>query len=185
MRRFPAALVLVALALAGCAQQQDSPQPGPSASGAASTSATATGAPAAPTPSNVPSTQMPTAPGNAGEQWTTFTTADGTMAFDLPAAWSAKDPAGELAEGGGVYAEVRNQVGKVMATLRTNMAIGSSCTQKYPYDVLDTAELPALAQDGAAPQFAFETRGECRHTGTSGRAGGRVRHHLRPHAQRP
>ncbi|MFC4396601.1 MULTISPECIES: hypothetical protein [Micrococcaceae] len=159
MRRFPAALVLVTFALAGCAPQQGTPQPAPSASGPASTSTAATGAPAAPTPSNVPSTQAPTVPGNAEEKWTTFTTADGAMAFDLPAAWSVKDPAGELAEGGGAYAEVRNQAGKVMATLRTNMAIGSSCTQKYPYEVLDTADLPALAQDGVVPQFAFETRG--------------------------
>ena len=90
------------------------------------------------------------------------------MAFDLPPAWSAKDPAGELAEGGGAYAEVRNQAGKVMATLRTNMAIGSSCTQKYPYEVLDTADLPALGQNGAVPQFAFETRGNA---GTPGPPG--------------
>jgi len=90
------------------------------------------------------------------------------MVFDLPAAWSVKDPAGELAEGGGAYAEVRNKGGRVMATLRTNMAIGSSCTQKYPYEVLDTADLPALAQDGVVPQFAFETRG---YAGTPGPPG--------------
>jgi len=81
------------------------------------------------------------------------------MAFDLPAAWSVRDPAGELAEGGGAYAEVRNQAGKVMATLRTNMAIGSSCTQKYPYEVLDSADVPELSRDGVVPQFVFETRG--------------------------
>ncbi len=90
------------------------------------------------------------------------------MAFDLPAAWSVKDPAGQLPEGGGVYAEVRNQAGKVMATLRTNMAIGSSCTQKYPYQVLDTADLPALAQDGAVPQLIFETRGNAGMPGPPG-----------------
>lgn len=81
------------------------------------------------------------------------------MAFDLPAAWSVTDPAGELPDGGGAFAEVRNQAGKLMATLRTNMATGSSCTQKYPYDVLDTVDIPELAQGGAVPQFIFETRG--------------------------
>lgn len=80
------------------------------------------------------------------------------MAFDLPAAWSVKDPAGELAEGGGAFAEVRNQAGKVMATLRTNMATGSTCTERYPYEVLDRADIPVLVQGGVVPQFVFETR---------------------------
>lgn len=90
------------------------------------------------------------------------------MAFDLPVTWSVKDPAGELAEGGGAFAEVRNQAGKVMATLRTNMAIGSSCTQKYPYEVLDTADVPALVQGGTVPQFVFETRGNAGPAGPPG-----------------
>ncbi|MDQ0662859.1 hypothetical protein QFZ35_001357 [Arthrobacter ulcerisalmonis] len=81
------------------------------------------------------------------------------MAFDLPAAWHVKDPAGELAEGGGAFAEVRNQAGKVMATLRTNMATGSTCTERYPYEVLDSAGIPVLVQGGVVPQFVFETRG--------------------------
>jgi len=81
------------------------------------------------------------------------------MAFDLPAAWQVKDPAGELAEGGGAFAEVRNQAGKLMATLRTNMATGSTCTERYPYSVLDSADLPALVQGGVVPKFLFETRG--------------------------
>lgn len=105
-------------------------------------------------------------PGTAG--WTTVQTADHTMAFDLPAAWSVTDPAGELPEGGGVFAEVRNQAGKLMATLRTNMAIGSSCTQKYPYEVLDAAGIPELALEGVVPQFVFETRGDA---GTPGPPG--------------
>ena len=81
------------------------------------------------------------------------------MAFDVPAAWSVKDPAGELAEGGGAFAEVRNRAGKVMATLRTNMATGSTCTERYPYEVLDSVDIPALAQGSVVPEFIFETRG--------------------------
>ena len=87
------------------------------------------------------------------------------MAFDLPSTWGVKDPAGELAEGGGAYAEVRNQAGKVLATLRTNMAIGSSCTEKYPYEILDTADVTALIQNGVVPEFVFETRGNAKTPG--------------------
>jgi hypothetical protein len=81
------------------------------------------------------------------------------LAFDHPAVWSVRDPAGELPEGGGAFAEVTNQAGKPLATLRTNMATGSTCLEKYPYSVLDSQELPALTQGGAAPRFVFETRG--------------------------
>ncbi|MHC6228536.1 hypothetical protein ACX5I6_01875 [Arthrobacter sp. MMS24-T111] len=122
------------------------------------------GAPAPPTRSEVPSSPpAETAPGapavsSAAAAWTTFTTADGTMAFDLPAGWRVKDPAGELAEGGGAFSEVRNQSGKIMATLRTNMATGSTCTERYPYEILDTVDVPALVQGGAVPQFVFESR---------------------------
>ncbi len=80
------------------------------------------------------------------------------MAFDLPADWRVKDPAGELAEGGGAFAEVRNQAGKFMATLRTNMATGSTCTERYPYEILDTVDVPALVQGGVVPEFVFESR---------------------------
>lgn len=157
---------MVALALAGCSPQPGSPPP-QSSSAAASTPATATSPPTAPSPSGAPSLPPSaatgsTAPGSTAPgaaEWTTFTTADGTMAFDVPATWSVKDPAGELAEGGGAFAEVRNQAGKVMATLRTNMATGSTCTERYPYEILDAADIPALVQGGTVPQFLFETRG--------------------------
>ncbi|MFC0455302.1 hypothetical protein ACFFGR_01870 [Arthrobacter liuii] len=171
MQRFIKALAAASsalLVLAACSPQLGSQQPTSSASGAGSPSATVTGTPAAPTPSNVSSTP-PAAPGTqasntqapstAAAKWTTFKTADGTMVFDVPAAWTVKDPAGELAEGGGAFAEVRNQAGKVMATLRTNMATGSTCTERYPYEVLDSVDIPALAQGGVVPQFVFETRG--------------------------
>ncbi|MGK3958539.1 hypothetical protein ACLKOZ_20390 [Arthrobacter sp. R4] len=81
------------------------------------------------------------------------------MTFDYPAAWSVKDPAGELPEGGGAFAEVTNEAGKPLATLRTNMAVGSTCMDRYPYSVLDSEELPQLMQGEGTPRFMYETRG--------------------------
>lgn len=144
-------VALVALLLAGCGQQAGPPASGTASDPVPSLTATAT------------TSQTPTADvtGTAppSDAWTSYTTADGQLAFDLPAAWSVKDPAGELAEGGGAFAEITNQAGKALATLRTNMATGSSCMERYPYAVLDSQELTALAHNGAAPWFMFETRG--------------------------
>ena len=147
------ALILVGAAVAGCG-----PQAGPPAA-----SPTTTAASASPTPS---ATSSPTETASPAPATTTtrgslktFTTADGQLAFDLPATWSVRDPAGELPEGGGAFAEVTNEAGRPMATLRTNMATGSTCLEKYPYAVLESQELPALAQDGETPRFIYETRG--------------------------
>lgn len=147
------ALILVAAAVAGCG-----PQAGPPAA-----SPTTTAASASPTPSatSSPTETASPAPATTAPRGSlkTFTTADGQLAFDLPATWSVRDPAGELPEGGGAFAEVTNEAGRPMATLRTNMATGSTCTEKYPYEVLESQELPALAQDGETPRFIYETRG--------------------------
>ncbi|WP_309484092.1 hypothetical protein [Pseudarthrobacter sp. NS4] len=82
------------------------------------------------------------------------------MAFDYPSAWSVQDPAGELPEGGGAFAEVTNEAGRPLATLRTNMATGSICTEKYPFSEFESQELPALARNGDVPRYVFETRGD-------------------------
>ncbi|MET1085786.1 MAG: hypothetical protein ABWY04_01485 [Arthrobacter sp.] len=105
------------------------------------------------------------APGGAAAtsdpaSWTTYTTAAGDLAFDLPSTWNVTDPAGGLAEGGGAFAEVTSEDGRLLATLRTNMATGSTCTEKYPYSVLESQELPELAQHGTVPRYTFETRGD-------------------------
>jgi hypothetical protein len=92
--------------------------------------------------------------------WKTFTTADGQLAFDLPPAWSVRDPAGELPEGGGAFAEVTNEAGRPLATLRTNMATGSTCMEKYPFSEFESQQMPALAQNGDVPRYVFETRGD-------------------------
>jgi len=146
----------MAILFTGCG-----PQAGPTTTSSPSPAVTT----AAPT---VTTTAVPTAadsPGAGGSApasaaWTSYTTADGQLTFEHPAAWSVRDPAGELPEGGGAFAEVTNEAGKPLATLRTNMATGSTCLERYPFAVLESQELPLLAQGGVAPWFIFETRGD-------------------------
>ena len=107
----------------------------------------------------------------------TFTTADGQLVFDYPEAWSVRDPAGELPEGGGAFAEVTNKAGKPLATLRTNMATGSTCQEKYPYEVLELQELPALARNGANAEVCFRNQRRCRGGGTGRDPGRGLWHH--------
>jgi hypothetical protein len=147
------AACLLAFLLTACG-----PPAGPPAATSPSPSASLTSmtASATPTAAGSPSATG-TAPASAA--WKSFTTADGRLTFDLPAAWSVRDPAGELPEGGGAFAEVTNQAGKPMASLRTNMATGSTCLERFPYSVLESQEVAALAQNGVAPRYVFETRG--------------------------
>lgn len=143
--------ILMALLFTGCG-----PQAGPTTTSSPSptvTSATGT-TPAMPTATGTPSATAP-----ASAAWKSYTTADGQLTFEHPAAWSVRDPAGELPEGGGAFAEVTNQAGKPLATLQTNFATGSTCLERYPYSVLESEELPLLTQGGVAPRFVFETRG--------------------------
>jgi hypothetical protein len=142
----------LALMLASC---------GPSPSVPATTSpavesptATAT-SPATASPTTTASEAPTTTP---AEGWKTFTTKDGSLAFDYPADWTIKDPAGQAPVGGGAFVEVSKPDGKIMATLRTNMVTGAECTKKMPYGMLDSQPLPALAQDGKTPRFTFESR---------------------------
>ena len=147
------AMILVSVVLAGCGTQAGPPT---ATTPAATTTAPVTSA--APSPSvTSTATSKPPAEGTA---WMTFTTVDGELAFDLPAEWSVQDPAGELPEGGGAFAEVANEAGKPLATLRTNMATGSTCIEKYPFSEFESQELPALAQNGDVPRYVFETRGD-------------------------
>ena len=146
--------VLLALLMAGC-----SPQAGPTVTSSPGSTVTsgATGTATATPTATVSPTATGTAPASAA--WTSYTTADGRLTFEYPAVWRVRDPAGELPEGGGAFAEVSNQAGKPLATLRTNMATGSTCLERFPYEVLESEELPLLAQGGPAPWFVFETRG--------------------------
>lgn len=138
-----------AVVLAGCV----SPAPGPATSSPPAPPATSA---SAPTSTVTPSaTASPTATVPAG--WKTFTTSDGSLAFDYPESWTIKDPAGAPAEGG-VFVELSTDYGKLMATLRTNMVTGAECTEKYPFMVYDAEPVPALVQGGATPRFVYEGR---------------------------
>ena len=155
------AAFLFAWSLSGCGQQAAPPAAGTASGPVASVTTTAA-------PRQGPSsggTSSATGDPAASAAWTKYATADGQLTFELPAAWSVRDPAGELAEGGGTFAEVTNQAGKPLATLRTNMATGSTCTERYPYSILDSQELAALTQNGAAPRYVFETRGNAEDPG--------------------
>lgn len=166
----PAAFLLAVL-LTGCGQQAAPPASG-TASGPAASGTTTAPPGQGPSPGGTAS-QEPSSGGTpstagaptASAAWTKYTTADGQLTFDVPAAWTVTDPAGELAEGGGAFAEVRNQAGKPLATLRTNMATGSTCTERYPYAILDSQEMPALTRNGMTPRYVFETRGNAENPG--------------------
>ena len=134
-----------AAVLAGCG----SPAAAPATSSPPVTTATATA-------SAPPSTATPPAV-TAPAGWKTFTTSDGSLAFDYPESWTIKDPAGQPAEGG-AFVELVSDYGKTMATLRTNMVTGAECMEKFPFMMYDSEPVPALAQDGAAPRFVYEGR---------------------------
>lgn len=146
----------VAIALGGCDTGTATPRPrspfmasmtpSPSAAVTPSTSGTPTPAPASPSEP-------------AAAEWRTFTTADEQLMFDHPPDWTIRDRAVEAAPGG-VFVDVLNGAGKPMASLRTNLSVGAECAEKYPYFLMDSEELPALAQEGAAPRFVFEGRSD-------------------------
>lgn len=154
--------VCLAMSLASCGSPGSAPATSLPAGTATATATgtdttTATPSPAASetTTAAAPATGTATRP---AEGWKTFTTKDGSLAFDYPAGWTIKDPAGQIPEGGGAFVEVSKPDGKSMATLRTNMVTGAECMKKTPYGVLDSQPLPALAQNGQTPRFTFESR---------------------------
>ena len=114
----------------------------------------------APGGSNGAPTEAPSAPATpapTAADWKIFKTADGQLQFDYPAEWTVKDRGAEAASGG-VFLEVLTKDGKSLATLVRNVATGSECTQRIPYQVLDLVPVPALVQEGVTPQFIFELR---------------------------
>ena len=141
----------LAMTLASCGSPGSAPATSSPAISSTAGTATATG-----TTTSTPAAST-TSP---AEGWKTFTTTDGSLAFDYPADWTIKDPAGQTPQGGGVFVEVSKPDGKSMATLRTNMVTGAECTKKTPYSVLDSQPLPALAYNGQTPRFTFESRSD-------------------------
>jgi hypothetical protein len=149
-----AAMMMVALLGAcGTPAAPVSPSPSmPTVPPVASPPASGGGSDVPATESSAPGTPAPTA-----ANWQTFKTPDGKLQFDYPAEWKVKDRSTE-APAGAVFLEVLNAGGKSLATLRTKVATGSECTQRIPYSVLDFVPVPALAQQGATPNFIFELR---------------------------
>jgi hypothetical protein len=130
------------------------PEPSETSSEAASESPTETGV--TPSPSETPEAE-----------WKTFMTANQELEFDYPPDWTIKDRAIEAAPGG-VFVEVLNASGKSMADLRMNIVVAAECTEKTPYFLMDSQELPALARGGVTPRFVFEGRGDP--SGNSGKS---------------
>ncbi|WP_223915629.1 hypothetical protein [Arthrobacter sp. NicSoilC12] len=134
---------------------QGTPGTTPSESATDTASGTAPGSTAAATPTT---SALPPSSG-----WKTFTTSDGTLSFDYPAAWEIRDPAGE-APLGGEFVDVVNAAGKQMAALRTNIVTGAECGDQQPYLLIDSQPMQALAEPGAAdqspPRYVFEARGD-------------------------
>jgi hypothetical protein len=104
-----------------------------------------------------PETETPAPTETPEAEWKTYTTANEQLEFDYPPDWTIRDRAVEAAPGG-VFVEVSNNAGKAMAALRTNIVIAAECTEKIPYFLMDSQELPALAQGGVTPRFVFEGR---------------------------
>jgi hypothetical protein len=127
-------------------------------------SATASGAPSGtPSGSATAGTSPSQLPSPTASGWKTFTTSDGDLTFDYPGDWSIKDPAG-TSPLGGMFVAVLNAAGKPMAVLQTKIVTGAECVQQYPFSVLDSEPMTALAEKGVpdenAPRFMFETRGD-------------------------
>ncbi|MCB5290695.1 hypothetical protein [Arthrobacter sp. SO3] len=135
--------ICAAAVLAGCG----SPAAAPAPNSPPATAATATASP--------PQTSAPSPTVTVPSGWKTFTTSDGTLAFDYPETWTVK--AGQSAEDGAFVALV-SDYGKTMETLRTNVAATDECTEKVPFMVYDAEPVPALAQGGVTPRFVYEGR---------------------------
>ncbi|MFC3298094.1 hypothetical protein FJV46_09050 [Arthrobacter agilis] len=157
----------LALTLSSCGGAgSDSPgsdQETPDAQPVTTTSSAAPEPTAAPTPagSATPAPQPSSGPSGAADPsadgaWTTYSTADGSLAFDHPEDWTVTDAAG--APQGGVSVVIGDGTGRDLATLQTNLVTGAVCPAEMPYSLLDSEPLPALAQETRTPRFVFEGR---------------------------
>ncbi|MEG9246683.1 hypothetical protein V6S67_01110 [Arthrobacter sp. Soc17.1.1.1] len=136
----------------------DTPAPTPTPAPAPTPTPTPT-----PAPTQDPATPSapagaPSEPGAAGppEGWVTYTTADGSLAFDHPAGWTVADA--PEAPPAGVSVVVGDSTGRQLATLQTDLVTGAVCPAELPYSLLDAEPLPALAQGTVTPRFVFEGR---------------------------
>lgn len=96
-------------------------------------------------------------PAPPADQWRTYTSSNGKVSFEHPAAWSVATPPGAF---GDVDVDVSDEAGMVVASLHLGPAggFGGACQGPVPYTVLDTVEvdLPYQPSKGSVtPRFAF------------------------------
>ncbi|MDQ0756844.1 hypothetical protein [Arthrobacter sp. B3I4] len=186
-RRWPWAVAGVAIALAAVgggvalAGNMRSSDPAPAAASSPAGTAPATSAAiATTTPSSTittPPAVTPTAsatsaaasPSPSAGTWQTFTSADGKVTFNYPAAWHASQAAGDT---GSVDVDVADEAGVVVASLHSGPTggLGGACEGPVPYTVLDSVELdlPYQPTKGSiTPRFTFRALQETDHVTTS------------------
>jgi hypothetical protein len=164
-----AAAVVTSAVVAGNMGAINSPAPGPAASNtssdaapspspSASQTATAATSPASPSASAARSSDPASVPAAA---WQTFTSANGKVAFDHPAAWNVVPLSGDGA-GNVVKLKVTDSAGQPVADLvygDTGGALGGACTSEpRTYTVLDTVEMQLPYNAGASdvtPRFTY------------------------------
>lgn len=158
-RKTVSAAFCVVLLLSACAPAAGPRMGTPGASPAISGSVPASPAPAGSATASGSAAPSGSATPSGGPPWKTFETSDGLFLFDYPPDWTVRDRAAEAAPGG-VFVEVVSAAGKSMAVLRTNIEPQEDCSEKGPYSLMDSQELPALALGGVTPRFVFEGRAD-------------------------
>lgn len=146
----------------------------PTASAAESTTPSPTATTEESVSPSASATPAPSASGTAAPSagaWRTFTSADGKISFDYPAAWSVSAPAG-AAGSGAVDVDVADEAAVVVASLHFGPAggLGGACQGAVPYTVLDVVEvdLPYQPAKGSVtPRFAFRALQEADHVTAS------------------
>ncbi|MCX6500429.1 MAG: hypothetical protein NTU93_16790 [Arthrobacter sp.] len=128
----------------------------PTASAVPTTTPSPTVATSASVPSVPPTTSAATAPPAAS--WQTFTSPDGKVSFEHPAAWKVVPPEGAGSDA--VDVDVSDEAGMVVASLHAGPSggIGGACQGPVPYTVLDSVEvdIPYQPTKGSVtPRFTF------------------------------
>lgn len=157
----------LALVLSSCAPPEAGPDADPVGTqdvvSTPDSSSTETPAPAASPSETDPEPTPDASPGDSdgdsdGEDWATYTTPDGSLSFDHPGDWTVT--VSEPAPPQGVTVAVEDGIGRLIASLQTNLITGAVCAAEVPYALLDSEPLPALAQPSGTPTFVFESRSD-------------------------
>ncbi|MCC9205280.1 hypothetical protein [Arthrobacter sp. zg-Y769] len=106
-----------------------------------------------------PPRQAPTSP---DPQWSSYTTTDGSLAFEHPPGWEVLElPARANDPAGGVSLEVLDGGGRVLAQLDTGIITDLSCTkpaQPPAYVEYESVPMPELdSQQGSEQRFVYRS----------------------------